>query len=151
MFGNSWSNLYTKFAVLDHVSFYLWLIRSLLKHCKVPKYYDQDCRSTLLTFLCQGAKVSIDRKTWWDLFTVHWSDSVCSDCKYLCLPNCLMTLWNNRVEVAWATKVCQYCSEIAIPTSSYKHIKSNSKQINLQEWHINCTKLQIFIFTVRHL
>ena len=26
-----------------HVSFYLWLIRSVLKHCKDPKYYDQDC------------------------------------------------------------------------------------------------------------
>ena len=26
-----------------HVSFYLWLIGSSLKHCKVPKYYDQDC------------------------------------------------------------------------------------------------------------
>ena len=32
-----------------HVSFYLWLIWSLLKHCKVPKYYEQDCRSTLLS------------------------------------------------------------------------------------------------------
>ena len=26
-----------------HLSFYLWLIESGLKHCKVPKYYDQDC------------------------------------------------------------------------------------------------------------
>ena len=26
-----------------HVSFYLWLIGSVLKHCKVPKYYDHDC------------------------------------------------------------------------------------------------------------
>ena len=26
-----------------HVFFYLWLIGSVLKHCKVPKYYDQDC------------------------------------------------------------------------------------------------------------
>ena len=31
---------YTKY----HVSFYLWLIGSALKHCKVPKYYDQDCK-----------------------------------------------------------------------------------------------------------
>ena len=30
---------YTKY----HVLFYLWLIMSLLKHCKVPKYYDRDC------------------------------------------------------------------------------------------------------------
>ena len=28
-----------------YVSFYLWLIGSVLKHCKVPKYYEQDCRS----------------------------------------------------------------------------------------------------------
>ena len=27
-----------------HVSFYLRLIGSALKHCKVPKYYDQDCK-----------------------------------------------------------------------------------------------------------
>ena len=27
-----------------HVSFYLWLTGCVLKHCKVPKYYDQDCR-----------------------------------------------------------------------------------------------------------
>ena len=33
-----------------HVSFYLWLIGSVLRHCKVPKYYDQDCR------FCTGKK-----------------------------------------------------------------------------------------------
>ena len=27
-----------------HVSFCLWLIGSVLKHCKVPKYYEQNCR-----------------------------------------------------------------------------------------------------------
>ena len=27
-----------------HVSFYLWLIGSVLKHCKALKYYEQDCR-----------------------------------------------------------------------------------------------------------
>ena len=26
-----------------HVSFYLWLIWPVLTHCKVPKYYEQDC------------------------------------------------------------------------------------------------------------
>ena len=26
------------------VWFYLWLIGSVLKHWKVPKYFDQDCR-----------------------------------------------------------------------------------------------------------
>ena len=31
---------YTKY----HVSFYFWLIGSALKHRKVPKHYDQDCR-----------------------------------------------------------------------------------------------------------
>ena len=30
-----------------HVSFYLWLIGSSLKHCKVPKYYDHNCSSVL--------------------------------------------------------------------------------------------------------
>ena len=30
-------------SLLYKVSFCLWLIRSVLKHCKVPKYYDQDC------------------------------------------------------------------------------------------------------------
>ena len=28
-----------------HFSFYVWLIGSVLQHCKVPKYHDQDCRS----------------------------------------------------------------------------------------------------------
>ena len=32
-----------------HVSFYLWLIGSVLKHCKVPNYYDQDCRLFLIS------------------------------------------------------------------------------------------------------
>ena len=35
-----WALGYTRY----HVSVYLWLIGSILKHCKVPKYYDQDCR-----------------------------------------------------------------------------------------------------------
>ena len=29
------------------VSFYLWWIGSVLKYCKVPKYYDQDCSLNL--------------------------------------------------------------------------------------------------------
>ena len=32
-----------------HVSFYLWLIGPVLKHSKVPKYYDHDC--SLLNFV----------------------------------------------------------------------------------------------------
>ena len=35
----SYQVCYTRY----HVSFYLWLIGSVLKHCKVPKYYEQDC------------------------------------------------------------------------------------------------------------
>ena len=30
---------YTRYGV----SFYLWLVGSVLKHCKVAKYYEQDC------------------------------------------------------------------------------------------------------------
>ena len=48
--GNSWGNLYTKFAILDinksirelYVSFYLLLIGPVLKHCKILKYYVQN-------------------------------------------------------------------------------------------------------------
>ena len=29
------------------VSFYLWWLRPILKHCKVTKYYNQDCRSQI--------------------------------------------------------------------------------------------------------
>ena len=32
-----------------HILFYLWLIGSVLKHSKVPKYYDQDCRLSNLS------------------------------------------------------------------------------------------------------
>ena len=42
-FGNSRENSYQVCYSRYHVSFYLWLIGSLLKHCKVPKYYNQDC------------------------------------------------------------------------------------------------------------
>ena len=30
-----------------HVSFYLWLFGSILSHCKVSQYYDQDCLNIL--------------------------------------------------------------------------------------------------------
>ena len=36
--------LYQVFYTRYHFSFYLWLIGSVLKHCKIPKYYDHDCR-----------------------------------------------------------------------------------------------------------
>ena len=34
-----------------YVSFYLWLIGTVLKHCKVLKYYDQDCSQDKCHFL----------------------------------------------------------------------------------------------------
>ena len=42
-FGNSWGSSYTKFAILDITFRFTCLIGSVLKHCKVPQYYDQDC------------------------------------------------------------------------------------------------------------
>ena len=60
LFGNSWSNSYAKLAGYTryHVSFPLWLIGSVLKHCKVPKYYDQDCRSVMSIYcvLCNSRR-----------------------------------------------------------------------------------------------
>ena len=43
-FGNSEATHMQVCRTGYHVSFYLWLIGSVLKHCKVPKYFDQDCR-----------------------------------------------------------------------------------------------------------
>ena len=34
------------------VLFYLWQIGPVLKHCKVLKYYGQDCRITMIVFNC---------------------------------------------------------------------------------------------------
>ena len=60
LFGNSWSNSYAKLAGYTryHVSFPLWLIGSVLKHCKVPKYCDQDCRSVMSIYcvLCNSRR-----------------------------------------------------------------------------------------------
>ena len=60
LFGNSWSNSYAKLAGYTryHDSFPLWLIGSVLKHCKVPKYYDQDCRSVMSIYcvLCNSRR-----------------------------------------------------------------------------------------------
>ena len=41
-----------------HVLFYLWLIGSVLNHCKVPKYYDQDCRNYFLEEVKQNELIS---------------------------------------------------------------------------------------------
>ena len=43
-----------------HVSFSLWLIGYVLKHCKVPKYYDHDCR--LYVLLDASIFTTIDEK-----------------------------------------------------------------------------------------
>ena len=43
-----------------HVSFYLWLIESVLKHSKVPKYYDQDWRLEIGE--CEGLNISSGKK-----------------------------------------------------------------------------------------
>ena len=40
--------------------FYLWRLRSVLKHCKVPKYYDQDCRLGIVYGLCKVHKDIVD-------------------------------------------------------------------------------------------
>ena len=45
-----------------HVSFYLWLIGSVLKHCKVPKYYDQDCLKLFFLISTLPAKIGISEK-----------------------------------------------------------------------------------------
>ena len=55
--------LYTRY----HVSFYLWLIGSLLENCYVPKYDDQDCsyskkESKTLTKEKQEIPSSLKRK-----------------------------------------------------------------------------------------
>ena len=57
--GNSWGN--TRY----HVSFYLWLIGSVLKHCKVSKYYDQDCRLCLYFVKTYGHHSWQARKLRW--------------------------------------------------------------------------------------
>ena len=41
--------VYQVYYTRCHSLFYLWLIGSILKYCKVPKYYEQDCRNALLT------------------------------------------------------------------------------------------------------
>ena len=48
-----------------HVLFYLWLIGSALKHCKVPKYYDPDCSS--LSAVVKGSYT----KTWKSLYIFY--------------------------------------------------------------------------------
>ena len=67
MFSNLWDNFYTKFVYkisrsILLVAFYrvvhftrfmsrFILLEPVLKHCKASKYYDQDCRSIVLSFI----------------------------------------------------------------------------------------------------
>ena len=46
----------------NHVPFYLWLIGSVLKHCKVQKYYDQDCLKILFLLSTLLVKIQISWK-----------------------------------------------------------------------------------------
>ena len=39
------------------VSFHLWRIEPMLKHCNVPKYYDQDCRCSIGSTKCDLIRV----------------------------------------------------------------------------------------------
>ena len=75
---------YTRYQV----SFYLWWIGSVLKYCKVPKYYDQDClkiffllstlpmmiqisgKSAHLAQKCHFYQKATNKKSW-KLFKVH--------------------------------------------------------------------------------
>ena len=45
-----------------HVSFYLWLIGSVLKHCKVPKYYGQDYLKIFFLLSTLPAMIQISEK-----------------------------------------------------------------------------------------
>ena len=45
-----------------HVPFDLWLIGSVLKHCKVPKYYDQDCLKIFFLLSTLPAMIPISGK-----------------------------------------------------------------------------------------
>ena len=42
-----------------HVSFYFWLIGSVLKHCKVPKYNDRDCSLDTLSVCSVGQQACL--------------------------------------------------------------------------------------------
>ena len=49
-----------------NVSFYLWLIGSVLKHCKFPKYYEQDCRTKASNRLFRDKAFSINKNPKYD-------------------------------------------------------------------------------------
>ena len=68
------------------VSFYLWLTGSVLKHCKVPKYYDHDCLkiffllSTLPAMIrISGKKHSFDSKKFFQKLVLSASQTGVED------------------------------------------------------------------------
>ena len=60
-----------------HVSFYLWIIQSGLKHTKVPKYYGQDCLKIFFSHSTLGMMIQISTKN------AHWFKKVSSVKKLL--------------------------------------------------------------------
>ena len=60
-FDNLWGNSYQICYTIYHVSFYLWLIRSILKHSTVPKY-EQDCLKIFFLFSTLPMMIQISGK-----------------------------------------------------------------------------------------
>ena len=44
--------VYTMFISNNHPSFHLWWKENLVKHQKLSKYYETDCRTGLFTYIC---------------------------------------------------------------------------------------------------
>ena len=61
-----------------HVSFYLWLIRPVLKHCKVPKYYDQDCRWRASDKILRDNAFNIAKNSKYDGYQKGLDSMVCT-------------------------------------------------------------------------
>ena len=45
------------------ISFYLWWIVSVVKYCKIPKYYDQDCLKIFFLFSALPMMIQISGKS----------------------------------------------------------------------------------------
>ena len=69
---------YTRYQV----SFYLWWIGSVLKYCKLPKYYDQDCSS--LEVICMVMP-----------FRLCFSGSAIFHFPLIFLNNCIQYWWES--------------------------------------------------------
>ena len=115
------------------MSFYLWWIGSVLKYCKVPKYYDHDCltmffllstlplriqifgKSAHLAQKCYFCQKTINKQSW-KLFKVKIFD-LNQICKIVFAQN--HWIWNFNatelcfifllkfVEMLWSYKNCQ--------------------------------------------